>query len=166
MTYVTYGSAFTSLLLTGAIFGFFYAWVCSTMWGLDTLDPRVAIEAMQGMNASVVNAVFAPSFFATPFVCFLTAALCFSSGARSAGLVFAAAGIVYLLGGMILTIAANVPMNEALAEVQVPDDMEAAREIWAAYSPRWQAFNIARTVASGGALLLSGLGLVLLARAG
>jgi uncharacterized membrane protein len=166
MTTATYGFGFASLLLAGAIFGFFYAWVCSTMWGLDAIDPRVAIEAMQGMNSSVRNAVFAPAFFGTPLVCFLTAALCFAGGGRGAGIAFAAAGAVYLVGGMALTLAGNVPMNEALAEVQVPDDMEAAREIWAAYSPRWQAFNIARTVASGGALLLSGLGLVLLARAG
>lgn len=28
-----------TLLSIGAIFGFFYAWVCSTMWGLDATDP-------------------------------------------------------------------------------------------------------------------------------
>lgn len=28
-----------SLLSTGAIFGFFYTWVCSTMWGLDATAP-------------------------------------------------------------------------------------------------------------------------------
>ena len=31
MTTATYGFGFASLLLAGAIFGFFYAWVCSTM---------------------------------------------------------------------------------------------------------------------------------------
>ncbi len=60
--------ALVSLIFTGAIFGFFYAWVCSTMWGLDAADPRVAIAAMQAMNASVRNAVFAPAFFGTPVV--------------------------------------------------------------------------------------------------
>ncbi len=49
--------AITSITLSGAIFGFFYAWVCSTMWGLDQADPRVAIASMQAMNASVRNAV-------------------------------------------------------------------------------------------------------------
>ena len=42
-------SSLLSLLLCGAIFGFFYAWVCSTMWGLDSADPAVAIAAMQAM---------------------------------------------------------------------------------------------------------------------
>ncbi len=164
MTTTTYGFGFLSLLLVGAIFGFFYAWVCSTMWGLDAIDPRVAIEAMQGMNASVRNAVFAPAFFGTPFVCLITAALCFSGGSRGAGIAFAAAGLVYLVGGAGLTLAVNVPMNEALAEMQVPEDVEDARAVWEAYSPRWQLFNVVRTVVSGGSLMFVGLGLVALAR--
>ncbi|MEJ6390980.1 anthrone oxygenase family protein [Gymnodinialimonas ulvae] len=166
MREAAFASGFAALLLAGAIFGFFYAWVCSTMWGLDAIDPRVAIEAMQGMNASVRNAVFAPAFFGTPFVCLITAAFCLSGGAREAAIAFAAAGILYLLGGMGLTMAVNVPMNESLAMVEVPEDVDAAREIWAAYSPRWQVFNIARTVVSGLTLALAGLGLVALARAG
>jgi uncharacterized membrane protein len=66
-------AAALGLILNGAIFGFFYAWVCSTMWGLDMADPSVAIAAMQVMNASVRNAVFAPAFFGTPVVLLATA---------------------------------------------------------------------------------------------
>jgi hypothetical protein len=33
MRSLVYVLAGLSLLLSGAIFGFFYAWVCSTMWG-------------------------------------------------------------------------------------------------------------------------------------
>jgi uncharacterized membrane protein len=50
--------ALAGLLLAGAVFGFFYAWVCSTMWGLDQADPRVRIAAMQTMNVLVRNIVF------------------------------------------------------------------------------------------------------------
>ncbi|HPZ49823.1 MAG TPA: hypothetical protein PLA44_08195 [Propionibacteriaceae bacterium] len=42
-------TAWVGVLFAGAIFGFFYAWVCSTMWGLDEADPRVAIAAMQAL---------------------------------------------------------------------------------------------------------------------
>lgn len=41
--------ALLSLLFSGAMFGFFFAWVCSTLWGLDAADPNVAIAAMQAM---------------------------------------------------------------------------------------------------------------------
>lgn len=56
-------TALTTLLLSGAVFGSFYAWFCSTMWGLDAADPAVASAAMQAMNASVRNAMLFPAFF-------------------------------------------------------------------------------------------------------
>ena len=148
----------TSIVFFGAIFGFFYAWVCSTMWGLDAADPRVAIEAMQEMNGSVRNAVFAPAFFATPFVGLGTAVIWRRAGDRRAATWFAAASAVYLVGGLLLTMAINVPMNEDLAEVVIPTDRAAAEAIWNDYSGDWQIWNVTRTVCSGIALVLVGVG--------
>lgn len=154
--------AFLSLLLSGAIFGFFYAWICSTMWGLDAIDPRIAIAAMNGMNDSVRNAVFAPAFFGTPLALFLTAWLAKKAEAQNAARAFLIAGLIYLFGGIVLTASVNVPMNRALLEVVIPEDIDAARAIWDDYSPRWQVFNAVRTVFSGLALLLTGYGLTAL----
>lgn len=161
---VLIGAAFVSLLLSGAIFGFFYAWICSTMWGLDAADPRVAMAAMQAMNASVRNAVFAPAFFGTGPVLLLTAVLALRAGGKGAAGLFGLAGVVYVLGGTVLTMAVNVPMNEALGALPVPESVEEAARIWADYSPRWQVFNTVRTVASGVALALTGAGLMRLPR--
>ena len=47
MLYFVFGLWLASVLFAGAIFGFFYAWVCSTMWGLDQANSSVAIQAMQ-----------------------------------------------------------------------------------------------------------------------
>ena len=146
--------ALLAVLFSGAIFGFFFAWVSSTMWGLDAADPRVAIAAMQAMNASVRNAVFAPAFFGTPLV-LLIAAVVNRRSSRAAALAFAAGALVYLLGGLVLTLAVNVPMNEALAQLAVPVERGQAAAIWADYSPRWQVWNQIRTVASGVTLLLA-----------
>ena len=77
--------AMLSLLSIGAIFGFFYAWVCSTMWGLDAVDPKTAITAMQAMNASVRNLVFFPGFFGTLFFLAITALVVFWLAAKAAG---------------------------------------------------------------------------------
>ncbi len=157
-------TALLALLLCGAVFGFFYAWVCSTMWGLDTADPAVAIAAMQAMNASVRNAVFFPAFFLTPLVLAGAAALARADQRRTASYAFAAAAVVYLFGGLVLTMMVNVPMNEALAQVIIPDDTTEARRIWTEYSAPWQFWNITRTVLSGVALLLTGYGLMTLSR--
>ncbi len=135
MKRICLAAAGLSLILSGAIFGFFYAWVCSTMWGLDAADPRIAIAAMQAMNGSVRNAVFAPAFFATPVVLALTGLLALRLKARGAGVAFLAGGLLYFLGGLVLTMRFNVPMNEALALVSVPDNIEEARAIWQPYSP-------------------------------
>ncbi len=148
-----------SLILAAAMFGFFYAWVCSTMWGLDAADPRVAIAAMQAMNASVRNAVFAPVFFGAAPLVLLTAALGYGKGARMTGAWFAAAGVL-LAASVVLTAAVNVPMNEALAVLEVPADRATGAAIWADYSPRWQVWNITRTVLSGAGVLFLGLGLM------
>lgn len=142
-------AAIVSLVLAAAIFGFFYAWICSTMWGLDLTDPRVAIEAMQAMNTSVRNPVFFVSFFLTPVAWGVAALLGWQAGLRRAAILFAVAGAIYLTTGLILTTVVNVPMNEALGRIDVPADLEAARQVWAAYSPTWQGWNIARTVTSG-----------------
>ena len=148
-----------SPLLNAALFGFFYAWVCSTMWGLDAADPRVAIAAMQAMNASVRNAIFAPAFFGTPVVLLITTLVLAATAQRGAMAWFAAATLLCALLGVILTMAVNVPMNEALAQIVVPDDIETARAIWSDYSPDWQFWNQMRTIATGAAVLCIGLGI-------
>lgn len=164
MSRLTFGAAFLGLVLSGAIFGFFYAWVCSTMWGLDATDPRVAIAAMQAMNASVRNAIFAPAFFGTGPVLLLAGVFAFRSQNRSAAKWFVSGGLLYTLGGMVLTMVVNVPMNEALGALIVPEDIASAREIWSDYSGRWQIFNQIRTLVSGVVLILVGIGIFELAR--
>ena len=152
-------SALTSLLLSGAVFGFFYAWVCSTMWGLDTLPPETAIAAMQAMNASVRNAVFFPAFFLTTPALLLTTLLAWRAERLQAALWFLGAALAYGFGGFALTASINVPMNEALALVS-PQSAEQAASVWQIYSTEWQFWNTVRTVNSGISLLLCGLGIL------
>ena len=152
-------TAIIAVLLTGVIFGFFYAWVCSTMWGLDNADPKVAIAAMQAMNASVRNPVFAPAFFLTPAALWLVAGMSVIVKYRLTAYLFGAAGAVYLLFGLVLTMFVNVPMNNALELVSIPESPGEAEILWNAYSQKWQLWNVVRTVFSGFALLLASMGL-------
>lgn len=145
-----------SLLSIGAIFGFFYAWVCSTMWGLDAAAPEVAIAAMQAMNASVRNAVFFPAFFLTPVFLALAGIVSLRCGRGKSAMLFAAAAVLYTLGALVVTATVNVPMNEALAMVAIPADTDEAAAIWTAYSSEWQVWNMRRTIVSGVALILTG----------
>ena len=154
-------SAVISITLTGAIFGFFYAWVCSTMWGLDAADPRTAIGAMQAMNASVRNGVFFPAFFLTPVALGITAVLAGREQRRASALLTGSAALLYLVGGILLTRCVNIPMNQQLATQVIPTDVASARQIWQDYSGRWQVWNQVRTVVSGLSLALAATAMLL-----
>lgn len=151
--------AIISVAFNAAIFGFFYAWVCSTMWGLDAAAPNTAIAAMQAMNGSVRNIVFAPSFFGTPFISAIVAFIAYRLAYVKVSIAFASAALIYLCGGMLLTMAVNVPMNEALALVKLPLSPSDATQIWQDYSTKWQFWNITRTIISGIALLFATIGI-------
>lgn len=148
-----------AVLFNGAIFGFFFAWVCSTMWGLDAADPRVAIESMQAMNASVRNPTFAPAFFGTPFVLLGAAVVAKRTRHVRSARLFAAAAAIYFVGGVLLTVSMNLPLNRDLADVVVPDSVEAAQAIWDDYSTEWKFWNTVRTVFSGLSLAVAGTAL-------
>ena len=158
------GLAFGSLMFSGALFGFFYAWVCSTMWGLDAADPKVAIQAMQAMNASVRNAVFAPVFFGTVVVLAATSLVGFATGHRRAAMWFAAAAIVSLAFNNVLTFSVLIPMNTGLAAVTVPDALDRAAAIWAEYSDGWKLWNQIRAAGTGLALGLAAIGALSLSK--
>lgn len=155
-----YAAALCSLVLTGLIAGFFYAYACSVMVGFAVLDPRTALAAMQAINATVRNIYFAPAFFGPPLILAITAGLAVRAGARRGALWFGSAAGVYCLGGLLLTMRINVPMNEALAVTAIPHDSVAALRLWADYAGPWQFWNIVRTAVSTLALILTGLGLL------
>ena len=75
----------------------------------------------------------------------------------SGGLILLA-GLLYLIGCFGVTVFFNVPMNEALAGMNLSED--ATRAYWTGtYLPRWTFWNTVRTLACGvsAALLLFGL---------
>lgn len=156
MTALALALTVLTLALAGAMAGFFYAYSMSVMWALDAVDPKAAIASMQSINIVVRNAIFFPAFFGTPVVALVAAALWWKLGAGQVALLLALAAIVYLCGAFLLTILANVPMNEALAIAAIPTDPEAARTLWQNYSRPWTLWNHVRTVASFASLLLVG----------
>ncbi len=162
MTPSHYALPLAAIILCGGHFGIFYAWVGTTMWGLDSADPRAAIEAMQAMNASVRNGAFAPFFFGAPLALLLAGVILYFTGYRISAALFGAAGMIVLFGSVVLTMTVNVPMNAELATVEVPQDIDAARAIWQDYSPNWQFWNQMRTFASGISFAIALVGLVVI----
>jgi uncharacterized membrane protein len=71
-----------------------------------------------------------------------------SSGTPRFGLLVAAS-LLYILGTIVVTVAANVPLNNALAQFSLqgstPEQVHAAR---VAFERPWNGWHLARTIAS------------------
>lgn len=133
---------------TGLISGFFYAYACSVTLGTALLPDEQYIAAMQAINATVRNGVFAFSFFGA--AAFLLLAVMFHlPGPRSVRFaLLALACALYVGGGFLLTMLVNVPMNEELASVSLDAPTHVLAEARAAYEEPWNFWNGVRTVFS------------------
>ena len=150
--------AIISMVSTGAMFGFFYAYYCSVIWGLDASDPREAITVMKNINQAVRNFTFLSAFLLTPLFIILAAALTYRAGRSPHWFVIGA--LVYIAGGAILTNMTNVPLNEWLKSIAIEENLDVAKEVWTQYSTEWKYWNFIRMIASGVTLVCVGLGVM------
>ncbi|WP_319773287.1 anthrone oxygenase family protein [Breoghania sp.] len=104
------------------------------------------VEAMQVINREVFRWVFMTLFLGMTGVSMLILGYAWTSVEGPAGTLMLWAALVYLVGCFAVTVAFNVPMNEALAGMDPKADGTLA--YWqATYVPRWTFFNTLRTLA-------------------
>lgn len=129
-------------VVTGLVAGVFFAYACSVMPAMARSDDRVFVEVMRNINDVIQNPVFLAAFFGAPILAGAAAWQHRTTGARA----WTLAGFVLCAAVFLVTTAANVPLNEALATASDPS---AAR---AAFEDSWAAWNTVRTVLSAAAL--------------
>lgn len=137
--------AFVSAIGCGLIAGLFFAFSTSVMRALGRLPPAQGMAAMNAINVVIINPVFMLAFFGTAAACFaalILAVLNWSAG--GAGWIVGGA-LLYLGGSIGVTMAFNVPFNNALAAAAAGDE---SQRVWAAYLTDWTRWNHVRTVAS------------------
>jgi uncharacterized membrane protein len=137
-------------VLMGLIAGFFYAYACSVMLGLDRVGDRAFIDTMQQINATVRNAGFAPSFFGSLVVTAVLAVLLLVRRHPVRWWVTAAA-LLYL-GAFLVTFGVSVPLNEDLAAAGPADQIADPAGVRDDYEVPWVTWNLVRTVLSTAAL--------------
>ena len=131
---------------SGLIAGVFFAFSTFIMRALARLEPAEGILAMQAINTTVITPWFIGIFVGLGPLCLILGgwALLTWSDPRS---VFVLAGsAVYLVGTLLETIVVHIPMNDALAVVEVHD--AGVKEHWQRYVTRWTAWNHMRTIAA------------------
>ena len=137
---------FVSALGCGLIAGVFFAFSAFVMKALARLPPAQGIAAMQSINVVVINPLFMVALFGTALAC---VALVVSSLFRwnQPSVVYLLVGsLLYLVGTIAVTMAFNVPRNDALAAAD-PESADGAR-LWAGYVTSWTAWNSVRTAAA------------------
>ena len=135
-------------LTTGLIAGFFYAYACSVTRGLALLPDDRYVAAMQAINATVRNGMFAVSFFGAVLTLLVALAVHAPRPRSRRFLLVALACLLYVGGGFMLTLLVNVPMNEELARVAADAAPETLARARAGYEGSWNFWNGVRAVFS------------------
>jgi len=151
--YLTLATALGCGLSAGVLFAF----SSFVMPALDRLAPAQSIRAMNSINKLAVTPVFMAALFGTALACAVLGVWSVASwGERPAALVLAGCAL-FLLGAIVVTVTANVPLNDALMDVD-PEAADAATR-WSSYLSDWTLWNHARaaTAIAASGLLIAAL---------
>lgn len=147
-----------TILAYALVGGVFLAFSDFIMRALAQTSGGGGVDAMQVINREVFRWVFMAMFIGMAPVSLLIAGYGVIFVGNGPGTLMMIAGLMYVVGCFGVTVCFNVPMNEALAGMDVSDP--ATQDYWTnSYLPRWTFWNTVRTFASAGsaALLLFGL---------
>jgi uncharacterized membrane protein len=126
--------------------GVFFAFSAFVMPALARLPSAQGIAAMQSINRLAVTPAFMTALFGTALACAGLAAWAIAGwGQRPAPWILAGTAL-YLIGAIVVTMTANVPLNNALAALR-PDGAGAAGR-WSTYLGHWTAWNHLRAAAA------------------
>src|SRR3954454_13485615 len=134
--------------------GVFFAFSSFVMPALDRLAPAQSIRAMNSINKLAVTPVFMTALFGTALACVVLGVWAVTAwGERPATLALAGC-VLFLVGDIVVTIAANIPLNDALMKVD-PGAADAATR-WSRCLSEWTRWNhlrAATAIAASGLLI-------------
>jgi uncharacterized membrane protein len=143
------GFLFVQTLITalgcGLSAGAMFAFSSFVMPALKRLQPARGIEAMQSINVMAPTPVFMTAVFGTAALCAVLAVWGIVTLDEDYGVYLLIGGLLYLAGTIGVTMAYNVPRNNALAAVD-PHSAEAAK-LWSRYYTEWTRGNHLRVAA-------------------
>ena len=135
----------------GLVAGVFFAFSTFVMNALARLQPKEGIIAMQSINITAINPLFMVALFGTAVACIFLAVSSVLKWHQPSAAYLLIGSLLYLIGTVLVTIAFNVPLNDALA-IAKPDSTEGAN-LWARYLTNWTFWNHVRTIAALAAAL-------------
>ncbi|MFE6827471.1 DUF1772 domain-containing protein [Streptomyces sp. NPDC057690] len=138
--------AMVGTVTTGLMAGVFCAFSVLVMRGLAALPPAQGVAAMNAINSKALTPAFMVLFLGAAAVCAVIAVVTFVLWPDDGTILLLLGSALYLCGAFGVTVAANVPRNEALARL-APGTPEAVT-YWPVYLRQWTRWNHVRAVAS------------------
>ncbi|KAM3094726.1 DUF1772 domain-containing protein [Phormidesmis sp. 146-35] len=147
-----FGLKLFSVLGCGLIAGVFFAFSTFVMNALAQQPTASGIATMQSINITVINPWFMTVFLGTGATCIFLAISSMLKWQQPGTSYLLLGSLFYLVGTIGVTIACNVPLNDALAVVK-PDSPEGTT-LWTKYLANWTFWNHLRTIAALAAAIL------------
>jgi uncharacterized membrane protein len=135
-----------SILGCGLIAGVFFAFSTFVMAALARLQPAQGIAAMQSINITAISPLFMTALFGTAAVCLFLAVSSLQKWHQPSAVYLLVGSLLYLVGTVGVTIAFNVPLNDALA-IAKPEDAQSAN-LWSSYLSNWTFWNHIRAASA------------------
>jgi len=154
-------SMVAATVATGLGAGGFYTFQVSILRALGEVDDDTYVTTFQSINRTIVNPWFVSVFLGAPVLA--GAALALHWGADRPLVVAIAIGLALQVTSVAITVAGNIPLNEALDREGVVAGAAAAAAR-TAFEASWNRLHLARTVASVGSFVAFGVASVLAAR--
>lgn len=126
--------------------GIYFAFSTFVMQAFANINHLHAISAMNSINKVILRSWFMPLFFGSSIIALLLVIFSIMSWNQQGSEWMFIAGVIYLLGMFFCTAFFNVPLNNALAAIDVNN--EKAEVIWLNYLNKWTKWNHLRTVSS------------------
>ena len=126
--------------------GIFFAFSTFVMQALGQQPEASGIATMQAINITVINPWFMATFFGPGIACLILTVVALRQWQQPGAIYWLAGSLLYLIGTIGVTIAGNIPLNDALA-VAVPNSADGAT-LWAQYLTHWTWWNHVRTAAA------------------
>ena len=137
---------------TGVMAGIYFAFSVFVMQSLDALERPAGMVAMQSINRIILKSAFLPLFFASSLACLVLAVFGVMQWGSAGAWQMVFGGALYLVGMLVVTAAANVPLNNGLeaTDANGPE----AEAMWRRYLARWLPWNHVRTLSCTASLIL------------
>lgn len=156
-------SLMAATMTMGLVAGVFGLYAHTVMPGLAKTDDRTFVGAFQSLDRAIINPWFMGGGFLGALIFTILAAV---THIGRPGLPWIAVALVLYLVMFVITIAINVPVNDALKAAGHPDAIADLAAVRARFDEaRWVRWNLVRVLASTTAFGLLAWALTLYGRA-